>query len=332
MAGHSRFLLLLALIVGVTGLTLGPSWTARDSTRFPSQPITLVVPLPPGGVSQRLADVLAPALSRSLGAPVNVYSIAGESGARGARYVAQATPDGHTLLVTPSTLLLLDPAIVTNAGFSPQRDLDPLIMAVRSPLVLVVRSELAVTSLAEFAAYLRTQPDTSFGASGRGSINDLVAGEFLRTIGANGRLAYFQGGGAVVPALLAGDIQASFQAPSLVADAVARGEVRALAVTGSVPSPLLPNVPTFAESGMPQMDAYTWQAVAAPAGLPPSVRDALELALRIALLEHGVMGQLQTNGLEVVASGSRQISRVLATERRRWLEIMTSDGSLRPSR
>ncbi|MGU3494464.1 tripartite tricarboxylate transporter substrate binding protein [Xanthobacteraceae bacterium A53D] len=322
----SAALALVLALVGVALVTHFPLSAASDPNRFPSRPITLVVPLPAGGVSQRLADIIAPALARTLGVPVNVQLMPGESGATGTRHVAKAAADGYTLLVAPSTLLLLDPDILPQAGFEPERDLDPLILAIRAPVVLVVHHHVPATTVPELVRHMNETTPVTFGASGRGSINDLVAGEFFRAAGVKGSMVYFQGGGAVLPALTAGQVHASFQDPSLIRPAVERSQIRTLAVTGSLSSGMLPDVPTFAELGLPQMDAYTWQAVIAPPGLPSSVRRTLEQALRAALLDRAVMNRLEAGGSEVVAAGSRQIERILAGERRRWREIMTSDG------
>lgn len=319
------------LVAGLAGALL---WTAPLAAQtsaaarasYPARPITLIVPLPSGGVSQRLADILAPALAQTLGVPVEVKSMPGESGALGARYVAGAAPDGYTLLIAPSTLLLLDANILPSVGFSPQKDLDPLVMAVRSPTVLVIHHSVPATSVTEFVAYLKQHPDVAFGASGRGSINDLIAGEFFRQTGTRGHMAYFEGGGAVMPALVSGQVLASFQDAALVVNAASTGAVRTLALTGTESSPLLPNVPTFNALGIPQMDAYTWQAIAAPAGLPANVRHVLENALRAALLNPVATTRLQSNGWEVVAASSRQLQRVITDERRRWRDLMQADG------
>lgn len=327
MAGHLRSVAVFLLL----GLTIwGGFWLATGdgdslhAQEFPKRAITLVVPRPAGGMSERLATLLAPPLSRTLSVPVDVRIMPGDMGGVGARYVVSSPPDGYTLMVTPSTLVLFDPATLPDLGFSPERDLDPVLLAIRMPAVLVVNPSVPARSFTELEEHLKSSPAFLFGASARGSINDVLAAIMFQRAGTARHIRYLDGGGNVQPALLAGTVQASFQEAALVAEDIDRGAVRALAITGENRSPRLPAVPTFGEVGAPEMNVFTWQAIVAPAGLKEDVRAVLENALRTALLDRSVVNAMTGIGAEVVAGGSRQLARVLKEERVRWRELNTT--------
>lgn len=290
----------------------------------PGRPITLVVPVPAGGVTMRLAEVLAPALSRVMKVPVVISTMTGENGGVGSRYVVNAPPDGTTLLIAPSGLLLFDPANRPERKFNPETDLDPLIMAIRAPLVLAVDPALPPKDLKSFIAYLKANPrKISFGATAAGAINDMALRQFWNDTGTSGAVTFIPSSARILEEMLARKIEAAFLDVGVVAQAVADKKVRILASNGDTRA-LLPDVPTFADEGLPDMDSYTWQAVAAPVGLPPDVRQALEQGLRAALLDRSVVSALQASGSEVVASTARQLTRVLQEERKRARALATA--------
>lgn len=304
----------LCAMVPLGYILMSGSLHAQDE---PGRPITLVVPVPAGGVTMRLAEVLAPALSRVMKVPVVISTITGENGGVGSRYVISAPPDGRTLLVAPSGLLLFDPTNRPERKFNPEHDLDPLIMAIRAPLVLAVDPSLPVSDLKDFIAYLKAHPkQVSFSATAAGAINDMALRQFWKDTATSGKLDYTPSSARILEAMLAGKVQAAFLDVGVVMPAVEAKKVRILAANGDTRA-LLPNVPTFAAQGLPDMDSYTWQAVAAPMGLRPEVRQALEDGLREALLDRAVVSALQASGSEVVASTARQLKRVLREERAR---------------
>lgn len=305
--------MLCALVPLGYGLLSGKLQAQDD----PGRPITLVVPVPAGGVTMRLADALAPALSRVMKVPVVISTMTGENGGVGSRHVINAAPDGTTLLIAPSALLLFDPANRPERKFNPEHDLDPLIMAIRAPLVLAVAPALPVTDLASFVAYLKAHPrEVVFGATAPGSINDMALRQFWHDTGTSGVTAYTPSSARILGEMVARKVQAAFLDVGVVVPAVRTQDLRILAANGDVRA-LLPDVPSFAEQGLTEMNSYTWQAVAAPKGLRPEVRRALEQGLREALLDRAVISELQSTGSEVVASSSRQLARVLHEERER---------------
>ncbi|WP_341991884.1 tripartite tricarboxylate transporter substrate binding protein [Azorhizobium sp. AG788] len=297
---------------------------------YPERDITIVVSVPPNGMSTRIANALAIGLTRVLSVPVQVVSRPGESGFLGARSVVRAAPDGYTLLLGPSSLFLFDFAALPDAGYVPERDLDTLLMAVRAPYVLVVNPSVPARTLTEFVAYLKARPGTvNFAARWTGAINDLLAAQFWAETGTAGRMTYVADVGAIRAALVDGTISAAFQNVGDIAGDVQTGRLRAIAVTSETRTPLFSEVPTFTEEGLPGLDAFTWQAIAAPVGLPPDVRKRLEDGLRAALLDRSVMASLDALGSEVVATDSRQFARTLRDARRRWRSLLLPTGNTR---
>ncbi len=318
------------LLCATVAVNDGSVRTARAQDT-PPRPVTLVVPVPPGGVTMRLAEILAPALSRVMKAPVVIETIIGDSGGAGSRHVVNAPPDGTTLLVAPSALLLFDPAIRPERKFNPEHDLDPLIMAIRAPLVLAIDPAIPAADLQAFIAYLRANPGTvTFAATAQGSINDLALREFWHDTGTSGQVSYVPSSGTILADLVARKTQAAFLDVGLLAPAVAKGQLRPLAASGDV-HVLLPGVPTFAAAGLQDMDSYTWQAVAVPMGMRPELRQALEQNLREALLDRATVSALQADGSEVVAADSRQIARLLQKERKRWRILQGDPNVAAPS-
>lgn len=307
-----------AVLIGL--LLLGGSDARAQG--YPDRPITIVVSVPANGVSMRIATALAEGLTRVLSVPVLVSSRPGENGFLGARSVVKAPPDGYTLLLGPSSFFLFDYAVSPDAGYVPERDLDTILMAVRAPYVLVVHPSVPARTAKDFIAYMKARPGVDFAARWPGSINDLLTAQFWAASGTKGRMTYMADVQALRSALEAGTISAAFQNAGDIGAEVQTGRLRAIAVTSDTRSPLFSTVPTFTEEELPGLDAFTWQAIAAPVGLPPKVRKRLETALRIALLDRTVMATLDGLGSEVAAMDSRQFARTLEDARRRWRSLL----------
>lgn len=312
-----------AVLIAVLLLAGGALISGARAQGYPDRPITIVVSVPANGVSMRIATALAAGLTRVLSVPVQVSSRPGENGFLGARSVVQAPPDGYTLLLAPSSFFLFDYAVSPDAGYVPERDLDVILMAVRAPYVLAVHPSVPARTVKDFIAYMKSRPGTvDFGARWPGSINDLLTAQFWAASGTTGRMTYMADVQALRSALEAGTIAAAFQNTGDIGPEVEMGKLRAIAVTSDTRTPLFSKTPTFTEEELPGLDAFTWQAIATPVGLPPDVRKRLESALRTALLDRTVMATLEGLGSEVAAMDSRQFARTLADARRRWRSLL----------
>ncbi len=310
-------------ILLAAALALTASFSALAA--YPEKPVTLVVPFPPGGSSDQIARVLAPKLQEKLGGSFIIDNKAGATGSIGATFVKRAPADGYTLFVTSLGPLVIVPHLLKGLQYDPLKDFDPITVAVQAPNVLVVPASSPYKSVADIIAQLKKSPGKmSFCSSGNGSSDHLTAELFWLQTGTEGLHVPYKGGGPAMNDLLGAQVDASFQNINSVVQHVAAGKLRALAITSEKRSPLLPQVPTLAEAGVKDVDVYSWQAVAAPKGLPPDVKAKLHSALVSALNDETIKSRLVAQGFEVVANTPEQFAKFQAAEYARWKQLIES--------
>jgi tripartite-type tricarboxylate transporter receptor subunit TctC len=290
---------------------------------YPDKTVTMVVPFPPGGSSDAIARVLAAKLQEKLGATFIVDNKAGATGTIGFAQVKRAPADGYTLLVSSLGPFVIAPHLIKAVQYDPQKDFDLLTVAVQAPNVLVVPASSPLKSVADVLAHLKKEPGKmTFASSGNGSSDHLTAALFWQQTGTSGTHIPYKGGGPAVTDLLGGMVDASFQNINVVLGHINAGKLRALAITSDKRSPLLPQVPTLAETGVKNVEVYSWQAVAAPKGLPPEVKAKLHGALVGALNDPQLKTSLQQQGFDIVADTPEQFSKFEATEFARWKQVI----------
>jgi tripartite-type tricarboxylate transporter receptor subunit TctC len=290
---------------------------------YPEKPVTLVVPFPPGGSTDTIARVLAPKLQEKLGGTFVVDNKAGATGTIGAAIVKRAAPDGYTLFVSSLGPFVIAPHLIKGVQYDPLKDFDYLTVAVQAPNVLVVPVASPLKSVADVLAEHRKNPGKmSFASSGNGSSDHLTAELFWQQTGTQGLHVPYKGGGPAMNDILGGQVHASFQNINAVVQHVAAGKLRALAITSAQRSPLLPQVPTLAESGIKGVDVYSWQAVAAPKGLPADLKAKLHAALVASINDEAVKAKLVAQGFEVVANTPEQFTKFQADEFARWKKVI----------
>lgn len=290
---------------------------------YPDKPVTVVVPFPPGGSTDTVARLVATKLSTSLGKSFVVDNKPGATGAIGATQVKRAPADGYTLLVASIGVYATNPFLQKNLPYDPAKDFDLLTVAVRAPNVLVVNPSVPAKNIKEFNEYLKKNTDkVAFASSGSGSSDHLTAALYFQRVGVNGLHVPYKGGAPAISDLLGGQVQASFQNVNAVLSHIKSGKLKALAVTGDKRSPVLPDVPTLTESGISDVEVYSWQAVAAPKGLPKDVKDTLSKALTTALNDPEVKSKLGEQGFEVVGNTPDQFSQFLNQELARWKGVI----------
>jgi tripartite-type tricarboxylate transporter receptor subunit TctC len=311
---------LSALAVAALGLL---SCVAPTLATYPEKPVTIIVPFPPGGSTDMVARAIAPHLQAKLGQPFVVDNRAGATGAIGATAVKNAAPDGYTFLVASIGVYAVNPFIQKKLSYDPVKDLDPITVAVRAPNVLVTRPDFPASSVAEFVALLKKQPEKiTFATSGAGSSDHLTAALFWQKTGTSGIHVPYKGGAPAITDLLAGHADVSFQNINAVIGHIKAGKLKALAITSDKRSPQLPQVPTLAESGVQGVDVYSWQAVAGPKGLPADVKKKLNESIVAALNDPETRKRMEDLGFEIVANTPEQMAAFQAKELERWKQVI----------
>jgi tripartite-type tricarboxylate transporter receptor subunit TctC len=290
---------------------------------YPDKTITVVVPFPAGGSTDAIARAIGPKISARFGQPWIVDNRPGATGAIGAGLVKRAAPDGYTLMVASIGVYAVNPFLQKNLAYNPQRDFDLLTVAVRAPNVLVARADLPANNMAELLAYLKKNPGkVNFASSGNGSSDHLTAELFWQKSGTSGLHVPYKGGAPAITDLLGGQTDVSFVNINAALPYIKSGKLKALAVTGEGRAAVLPKVPTLAESGVPGVEIYSWQGIAAPKGLPKDVKARLHGAIVEALTEPALKSKLVEQGFEVVANTPEQFEQFLAGEQARWKNVI----------
>lgn len=291
---------------------------------WPDKPVTLVVPFPPGGSTDLIARTLSSKMPEKLGGTVIVENKAGATGTIGAAQVARAPADGYTLLVSSLGPFVIAPHLI-KVPYDALKDLDPITVAVQAPNVLVVPAASAHKSLADVIAYQKANPGKmTFASSGNGSSDHLTAELFWLQTATSGIHVPYKGGGPVMTDLLGNQVDASFMNINTAMPQIKAGKLKALTITSAKRSPLLPNVPTLEEGGVKDANVYSWQAIAAPRGLPADVKKRLHAAIVAALSDPQVTPKLLELGFEMVLNTPEQFAAYQAAEYARWQKLIAS--------
>ena len=294
-------------------------FTGTAFAEYPERNVTIVVPFPPGGASDVTARLTGNKLAERLGKSVIIENRAGANGGLGATGVKSAVPDGYTLLIGSIGVYAINPVLYKNLKYDPLKDFDLLSLLVRTPNVLVTSPDFPVTSAGDLIAHLKKNPNqVTFASSGIGSSDHLTAVLFWQNTGTSGVHVPYKGGGPAINDLMGGHANASFQNLGAVAQHIKAGKLKALAVTGEKRAPALPDVPTAAEAGIPDLVVYSWQAAAAPKGLPADVRAKLESEIAATVSSPDVKKQFNDIGFDVVGSNGPQFREFLIGETQRW--------------
>ncbi len=310
--------------MGCLGQAL-PAFASTDA--FPSRPITLVSPWAAGGTNDLLCRLLAREAGATLGQPMVVDNKPGASGVIGTTAVARAKPDGYTLTLGSTPGYATAQALYPNLPYDPLRDFVPVIGVATVPNVLVVSPSLPVNSLQELIAYVKARPgQLSYSSVGPGSTQHLCAKLFERMTGTDMIHVPYKGTAPALQDLLAGRITLSFENMPPLLPQIRSGALKALAVTSARRVSQLPEVPTVAESGLPDFTASVWYAVFAPAGLPDAVAARLQQAFAAALKVPDVVSQLANLGLTTLASDAAATRRLVQADAAKWGGIIRSAG------
>lgn len=307
----------------LTALTLSLAAFGALADTWPAKPVSLVVPFPPGGSSDMIARTLATKLQDKLGGSFVVENKAGAGGTVGSAAVKRAPADGYTLLVTSLGPLVIGPHLIKGVAYDALKDFDYLSVAVQAPNVLAVPAASPHKSVADVLAFHKANPGKmSFASSGNGSSDHLTAELFWQTTGTSGLHVPYKGGAPAMSDLIGGQVDATFMNINTGLANIKGGKLRALAITSAKRSPLLPDVPTLEELGIKGATVYSWQAVAAPKGLPADVKARLHETIVAGLNDPAVKPKLLELGFEIVANTPEQFTAFQAAEFARWKKVI----------
>jgi tripartite-type tricarboxylate transporter receptor subunit TctC len=297
--------------------------TGAQADNWPSKPVTLLVPFPPGGSTDMIARTLAPKLQEKLGGTFVIDNKAGAGGTVGAAQAKRAVPDGYTIFVSSLGPFVIGPHLVKGVQYDPLKDFDYITVAVQAPNVLAVPASSPHKSLADVLAHMKANPGKmSFASAGNGTSDHLTAELFWQTTGATASHIPYKGGAPAMQDLLAGQVDATFMNINTGLPNIQAGKLRALAITSTQRSPLLPDVPTMDELGYKAVTVYSWQAFAAPKGLPADIKAKLHSALVAGLNDPSVKPKLLELGFEVVGNTPEQFTAFQASEFARWKKVI----------
>jgi len=329
---HTRRTILGGLAGTVSFGFSAPAAFAKDiaEASYPTKPIQLIVPYPPGGAADMLARYVGHMLTEAWNQQVVVDSKAGAAATVGSAFVARAQPDGYTLLVGPLGVFTVAPLLFKSLSFDPIKDLQPITQGAVVNSILVVRSDLPIKSVSELIAAAKAKPGTMhYGAGGIGT-SDHLAGEVFRDLtGADIVDVQYKGGAPTITALLGGEIEMIFGVVPLLLPHIESGKFRALAVTGTKRLSILPNVPTMIEAGVPNYNMSTWFGFFAPAGTPAEIVNKLSREIGTALKSAGFNQKFTSQGFEAAPSTPEEFGAQIRADRAR-LESIVKKLNIQP--
>jgi tripartite-type tricarboxylate transporter receptor subunit TctC len=315
---------LLAASLAMPALARAPMAHAQDWV--PEKPITVLLPYAPGGVTDTVSRAVCEAVARDLGRPVVMENRPGAGTAVANAAVARAAPDGHTLLMS-TTSLAINPALQPNLEpKEPLKALTPIGMVFRTGFVLHCNRDLPVTDLASFIAYAKArQGQLSYGSSGVGAVNHLGFELFKKMAGLDITHIPYRGGVPALADMLGGRIAAMFSATFEAGEPVKAGRTRGLAFSMANPTPVLPDLPTVAKT-IPGFDVPFWEAMFAPAGTPPHVIARLTRALQAATSDANLVARFAATGTNVAFEDAAAVRRQFELDLARWGAIIREQG------
>ncbi|WP_426960253.1 Bug family tripartite tricarboxylate transporter substrate binding protein [Muricoccus radiodurans] len=320
-----RWLLAAPFLLPALGRSVGAQGLPAG---YPNRPIRLIVPFAAGGSGDIVLRMIAPRLSERIGQTVVIENRDGAGGVVGVDAVAKAAPDGYTIGFGTTGPLATSVTTQPNMPYHPLRDLAPITVMATVAELLVVSPRLGVTNMQELLALARARPGTlNFGSSGPGALPHL-AGEMLKTHARiNITHVPYRGVAPAVNDVLAGQIEMMFADLPVLLPHVRAGTVRAIAVASPARSPLLPDVPTMTEVGLPAVEAENWYAIVAPARTPPAILDFLQARFGETVRIPEVTAALIAQGLVPVGSERATLGRLLETEIPKWAELARATGA-----
>jgi tripartite-type tricarboxylate transporter receptor subunit TctC len=312
-----------AFVFAAFVVACAPAWAQT----YPSKPVRLVLPYPPGGGSDTIARPLAQRLTESLGQQVVIDNRGGGGGSIGMEHVARSPADGYTIVMALTAQLAVNPSLFRKLAYDPVKDFAPLTLLAQGPYVLAVHPSVPAKSVKELVALARKRPnDLAYASSGNGSGGHLAA-ELLKSMTGIEMLHIpYKGGGPALVDLISGQVQVLFTTWASGRGHIQSGRIRALAVSTAKRPQAIPTLPTVAESGVPGYDAGVWYALLAPAGTPPAVVERLNREIVAALQRPDFSKMLHDAAIDPVGSSPAELGAYIRSEIDKWAKVVRQAG------
>jgi tripartite-type tricarboxylate transporter receptor subunit TctC len=295
---------------------------------WPTKPVRIIVPFPPGGTADTLGRIVAQRLSVTFAQQFVIENRAGAGGVIGSELVAKSAPDGYTLLISGVASHAVAPALSSKAPFDPVKDFSHIALFGGPPSVFAVHPSIPAKSLKEFVALAKARPgELSYGSPGNGTQGHLLAELFKRSAGIDIAHVPYKGASIAVVDLVAGHIHAISTTLTTAGAQIRAGRVRALAISAAARLPNYSNVPTFRELGYSDLVATIWFSLSGPAGMPADIVNRLNLEVRRILQLPEVRERLRPDGIEPGTLDAKEFSEFVAAEVRRWAPVVRASGA-----
>ncbi|MEA3194265.1 MAG: hypothetical protein QOD26_2598 [Betaproteobacteria bacterium] len=312
-------------LVLLLGIAFASSLAAQD---WPARPVKVIVPFAPGGSADTLGRMVAQKLSDQLKESFVIENRGGAGGALGSDLAAKAQPDGYTLVVSGIASHVIAPLLPQGTPYDPQKDFTHIALFGGPPAVLAVNPSLPAKTLKDFVALAKAKPGTlSYGSPGNGTQGQLVAELFKRLAGIDLLHVPYKGASGAVTDMIAGHIPAVSTTLTTASGQIRAGRARGLAISASARLPDYPDIPTFAESGYPDLVATVWFSLSGPAGLSPQIVERLNTEVRRAMELSDVKEKLRHEGIAPNRLDAKEFSAFVADELRRWGPIVRASGA-----
>jgi tripartite-type tricarboxylate transporter receptor subunit TctC len=317
----------LRLFAAVVAIPIAAS-SATGAQEYPTRPITLIVPYTAGGGNDLLARAAADKMSKTLGQQIVIENRGGAGGSIATRAIAKAEPDGYTLGLGGTGTLAINPTLYPNVGYDPRKDFAPVGLIAASALVICLNPSLPVRSVADLIALAKKEPGKiNYASAGTGSGIHLATEYFATMAGIKLTHIPYKGAAPALTDVIGGHVAFYFSSLPAAVGLVKDGKVRALAVTGSKRSLVLPDVPTVAEAALPGYEAVLHYGIVAPAGTPRPIIEKLGAALRAALTSDEVRARIADDGAEPVGSTPEEYAADIDREETKWSAIVKLAGA-----
>jgi tripartite-type tricarboxylate transporter receptor subunit TctC len=323
MIATCAWLIRFALVGAAAGIALSD---ARAQVTF-ARPVRILVPVAPGGTTDLAARLVADGIRASVGQPVVVENRPGATGRIAAEALKHAAADGTTFLLTPIVVTVLAPLVFRDLSYDPSKDFAPVAQVARYPFALAVRPDHPARTIGELVAWAKANPpQATFGTAGAGSVPHLIGTMVGRATGTDLVHVSYSSLGQLESELIGGQVAAAISAFAEFLALHRPGKLRIIATSGTMRSPLLPEVPTLAEQGFPKITAVGWNAVYAPAGTPKPLIDHVSVAIVRALRTPSIRDRLAALGLEPTGTTPDELAAIIAADTAHWAPIVRSAG------